>query len=87
MEKENVVAVLVDTLQRWDLVLVQEVKDSTGKAIEKLLDKLNAASGDAYALLLSDRLGRTVSKEQLASAIRHHHAWYIVFCQTCPGHS
>ena len=66
IQKENVVTVLIDTLQRWDLVLIQEVRDSSGTAIQKLLSKLNAASGDAYALLLGDRLGRTSSKEQLA---------------------
>ena len=66
MLKANVVAVLVDTLQRWDLALIQEVRDSSGNAIQELLDRLNAASGNVYELLLSERLGRSSSKEQLA---------------------
>ena len=72
MSKEAVVPVLVKMLQRWDLVLVQEVRDASGDAIQELLTKLNAAAStctgnsNPYALFLSERLGRTSSKEQLA---------------------
>jgi endonuclease/exonuclease/phosphatase family metal-dependent hydrolase len=66
MEKTNVVKVLLNVLQRWDLVLVQEVRDSSGTAIQDLHDQLNTASGNKYSLFLSERLGRTSSKEQLA---------------------
>ena len=66
MGKEDVVAALVDMLKRWDLALIQEVRDASGEAIQELLKRLNAASGNVYELLLSDRLGRSSSKEQLA---------------------
>ena len=66
MGKKDVVTALVDTLQRWDLALIQEVRDASGQAIQQLLNRLNDASGNVYELLLSDRLGRSSSKEQLA---------------------
>ena len=68
MSKPAVVTKLINTLQRYDLVLVQEVRDISETAIKDLLNQLNAppAANGAYALVLSARLGRTNSKEQLA---------------------
>jgi len=68
MSKPVVVRKLVSTLQRWDLVLVQEVRDTSETAIHDLLSLLNKpdAANGAYSLLLSSKLGRTNSKEQLA---------------------
>ena len=68
MSKPAVVTKLINTLQRYDLVLVQEVRDISETAIKDLLNQLNepSAANGAYALVLSARLGRTNSKEQLA---------------------
>ncbi len=65
--KPEVMSALVNIMTRFDAVLVQEVRDSTGEAAVALLDALNAAAApNTYALAQSPRLGRTVSKEQYA---------------------
>jgi len=65
--KPEVMAALVAIMARFDAVLVQEVRDSTGEAVLSLLNALNAAAApNTYALAQSPRLGRTISKEQYA---------------------
>ena len=66
MSKPNVVASLVEILSRYDIVLIQEIRDKKGEAIIKLLHRLNIATGNKYDLVLSDRLGNSNSKEQYA---------------------
>ena len=66
MRKDGVLENLVAILSRYDVVLFQEIRDSSGTAIAGLMDALNAATGNQYAIELSERLGRTSSKEQYA---------------------
>jgi hypothetical protein len=66
MGKPHVVEKLVQIINRYDLVLIQEIRDATFTAIYELLDECNAATSDTWAMELSDRLGRTSSKEQYA---------------------
>lgn len=56
--------VIVDTVTQYDLVLVQELRDPTDNTATTLLNQVNAATGDAYRMLVSDRLGRANAKEQ-----------------------
>jgi hypothetical protein len=64
MSNPDVVSILVQIFRRYDLALIQEIRDSTQTAIFSLLDKINDYDGPKYSLILSDRLGRTSSKEQ-----------------------
>ena len=66
MGNEVVVGVLAALIRRYDLVVVQEIRDASGTAAPALLDRVNAplATDDAYRLLLSARLGHSSSKEQ-----------------------
>lgn len=66
MKKLDVVLHLINILKRYDLVLVQEIRDASGIAIQQLLTKLNEASHDNYQMIISERAGRTSSKEQYA---------------------
>ena len=66
MRKTEVVPQLVTILSRYDLVLFQEIRDSSGLAIAELMAALNAATNNQYEIALSSRLGRTTSKEQYA---------------------
>ena len=66
MRKEGVPEILADVVERFDLLVIQEVRDITGEAIVQLLDEVNAGTSDPYEMVLSDRLGRTSSKEQYA---------------------
>ncbi|KAH3861844.1 hypothetical protein DPMN_024795 [Dreissena polymorpha] len=69
MGKPEVVSVLVDILSRYDIVLVQEIRDNSGEVITELVAYL-AASGNKFQFAVSSRLGRTSSKEQYAFLYR-----------------
>ncbi|WP_426749783.1 exonuclease/endonuclease/phosphatase family protein [Myxococcus sp. Y35] len=66
----DVMRVIVDTVKQYDLILVQEVRDTTDNATAALLSQVNAATGNAYNLLVSNRLGRGSAKEQYAYLYR-----------------
>ncbi len=51
------VAVVVDVVRRFDLVIIQEVRDRDELAIHALLAQINARGGEQYGLILSPRLG------------------------------
>lgn len=71
MEKTAVVNVLVDIISRYDILLIQEIRDASGKAIEELLTITNQQnSKNPFSLKISPRLGRTTSKEQYAFLFR-----------------
>ncbi len=61
---------IAQILARYDAVVVQEIRDATGTAFPLLLDAVNAIAGGAYTATVSDRLGRTRSKEQYAVLFR-----------------
>lgn len=63
--KEDVMDVLGEIIRSYDLIAIQEVRDSSGTALPALLEEVNS-DGSRYAYVASERLGRTVSKEQYA---------------------
>ena len=70
MDKAGVPEALVSIADRYDVLLIQEIRDKSGGAIVELLDLINAYTDDDFAMVISDRLGRTVSKEQYAFLYR-----------------
>ncbi|PIK49290.1 putative deoxyribonuclease-1 [Apostichopus japonicus] len=60
--KPDVMSDLVQILKRYDITLIQEIRDSAQTAIDVLLDQLNAETGNAYSKVISGRLGRSSSK-------------------------
>ncbi|MBN1169638.1 endonuclease/exonuclease/phosphatase family protein [Candidatus Micrarchaeota archaeon] len=60
----QVMEILAKTIRNFDIVAVQEIRDSSGTAISALLDKVN--ENGSYRLTVGPRLGRTTSKEQYA---------------------
>ncbi|EFC46274.1 predicted protein [Naegleria gruberi] len=65
MEKKNVLAVILKILSRYDLVLIQEVRDSSDTAFANLVKELsNYNKNVKYGSAISERLGRSNSKEQ-----------------------
>ncbi|WP_426749838.1 exonuclease/endonuclease/phosphatase family protein [Myxococcus sp. Y35] len=62
----DVMKVIVDTVKQYDLILVQEIRDPTDIATTALMKQLNAATGNAYSILVSNRLGRANMTEQYA---------------------
>ena len=61
---------LTQVLSRFDLVVLQEVRDISETAITILLQELNTMSANSYAFHLSDRLGRAEAQEQAAFIYR-----------------
>ena len=63
--KPEVMSILAQTIHQFDIVAIQEIRDSSGTAIEKLEAEVDALGTD-YEYIIGPRLGRTSSKEQYA---------------------
>ncbi|NWH80477.1 DNSL2 protein, partial [Piaya cayana] len=63
MSNEEVANIIVSILSRYDVVLVQEVRDSDLSAVTQLMERLNSVSTSAYDYEISDLLGRDNYKE------------------------
>ena len=68
--KDDVMEHLVDILTRYDIALIQEIRDRSGTAIVSLLARLNAENQNDFAVTLSERHGSTEMKEQYAYLYR-----------------
>lgn len=66
MSNPAVVDILLKTISRYDLLLIQEIRDAGGTSIVNLMNQLNSVNGNKYNYLLGPRLGRSTSKEQYA---------------------
>ena len=56
---------IITILARYDLVLVQEIRDKSETAIVELLKKLRSKTGKNYRMALSKRLGVAVTRNNL----------------------
>lgn len=65
-EKPEVMEVLSKTIRNFDIVAVQEIRDASQTALPALRNAVNGIAGPKYDFVVSDRLGRTTSKEQYA---------------------
>lgn len=65
-EKPEVMDVLVDIAREFDVMVVQEIRDSSQETSKAYLSAINEESVFEYALVEGPRLGRTGSKEQYA---------------------
>lgn len=63
--KAEVMEVLTETISRFDIVAIQEIRDKTGTAIKSLETAVDNL-GVNYEVSIGPRLGRTTSKEQYA---------------------
>lgn len=57
---------LIKIIKRYDILMIQEIRDSSQTAIYDLQTQLNNSTTDDYDVIVSARLGRTSSKEQYA---------------------
>lgn len=64
MSNDTLSDYIVQILNRYDIVLVQEVRDSHLTAVGKLLDRLNQDDPNAYQYVVSEPLGRSSYKER-----------------------
>ncbi|NWX69746.1 DNSL2 protein, partial [Alca torda] len=63
MSDEGVAGIIVSILRRYDVVLVQEVRDSDLSAVTQLMEQLNSMSTSPYDYEISGPLGRDNYKE------------------------
>ncbi|WP_135611418.1 endonuclease/exonuclease/phosphatase family protein [Methanococcoides sp. AM1] len=63
--KPDVMMVLADIVRTYDIIAIQEIRDSSQTALPELVDLVNS-DGAQYDYVVSERLGRTSSKEQYA---------------------
>ncbi|NXA41563.1 DNAS1 protein, partial [Eudromia elegans] len=64
MSNKTVADIIVAIVAEYDIMLVQEVRDSDLSAVEKLMDQLNSVSPHPYSFLVSKPLGQSTYKEQ-----------------------
>jgi len=64
--KDGVMSVLAKIAREFDVMLVQEIRDSSETTAQSYLDRINAMEGPDYAFVRSARLGRSSSKEAYA---------------------
>ncbi|OGH04194.1 MAG: hypothetical protein A2W22_02995 [Candidatus Levybacteria bacterium RBG_16_35_11] len=65
-DKPEVMEVLSKTIRNYDVIAVQEIRDSSQTALPLLRDTVNSRGSPQYDYVVSERLGRTASKEQYA---------------------
>jgi endonuclease/exonuclease/phosphatase family metal-dependent hydrolase len=65
-DKPEVMKVLSKTIRNFDIVAVQEIRDASQTALPALKNSVNDLAGPKYDFVVSERLGRTTSKEQYA---------------------
>lgn len=63
--KPEVMEVLGKIIRTYDIVAIQEIRDKSQTALPALVDTVNSGSSQ-YDYVVSERLGRTTSKEQYA---------------------
>lgn len=69
--KDDVMDVLVQTIRRYDVVGIQEIRDASGTSLPLLVEMINSGTDENgkpynFDYVVSDRLGRSTSKEQYA---------------------
>ncbi len=81
--KLEVMDVLAGIIRSYDIVAVQEIRDRSGTALPALIEEVNA-DGTEYAYIVSERLGRTTSREQYAYIYNNETIELLDGGHTCP---
>jgi hypothetical protein len=63
--KPEVMATLADIIRTYDIIAIQEIRDSSQTALPKLVDLVNS-DGSQYQYVVSERLGRTTKIYNIA---------------------
>nr|BAD73859.1 deoxyribonuclease I [Heterodontus japonicus] len=64
MSNATIANIIVNIVQRYDIILIQEVRDENLSAVKALMNKLNSPSAHIYSYIASDPLGRSSYKER-----------------------
>ncbi|KAG9476847.1 hypothetical protein GDO78_002307, partial [Eleutherodactylus coqui] len=72
MNNPEVCAIILKILQRYDIVLIQEVRDADLSAVEAMMTELNSQwKKPKYSYVVSDTLGRGSYRERYLFVYRH----------------
>ncbi|WP_406657393.1 endonuclease/exonuclease/phosphatase family protein [Methanolobus sp. ZRKC2] len=82
-DKPEVMEVLADIIRTHDIIAIQEIRDKSQTALPELVDLVNS-DGSNYEYVVSERLGRTSSKEQYAYVFNSNVVELIGDPQTYP---
>jgi endonuclease/exonuclease/phosphatase family metal-dependent hydrolase len=64
--KPDVMAVLADIADEFDILAVQEIRDASGDTPSVYLDAMNAQGDEHHEMVVGPRMGRSSSKEEYA---------------------
>ncbi|MCD4844968.1 MAG: endonuclease/exonuclease/phosphatase family protein [Methanosarcinales archaeon] len=64
--KPEVMEIVSKIIRNYDIVAIQEIRDASQTTMPKLKEKVNHKQEHLYDFIISERLGRTTSKEQYA---------------------
>lgn len=64
--KPEVISVISKIIRNYDVIAVQEIRDASQTSLPALKDIVNSMGAPQYDYVVSERLGRTSSKEQYA---------------------
>ncbi len=64
--KPEVMSMISKTIRNYDVIAVQEIRDASQTSLPALKDIVNSMGVPQYDYVVSERLGRTTSKEQYA---------------------
>jgi len=65
-QKDDVMDVLTRIVREFDVILIQEIRDSSEETIPSFLKEINSVEDQKYQYIRSERLGRSTSKEAYA---------------------
>uniref|UniRef100_A0A9R1SK55 Deoxyribonuclease 1 like 4, tandem duplicate 2 n=2 Tax=Cyprinus carpio TaxID=7962 RepID=A0A9R1SK55_CYPCA len=77
LSNKNIVNYLIKIFSRYSIIVLLEVVDKSGKAIDKFLQELNSTRANKkrpFTMVGSSRLGRTLYKEQFVCFYREDEA-------------
>ncbi len=65
-DKPEIMGVFSQIIRNYDVIAIQEIRDASQTALPALRDSVNSVGSPQYDYIVSERLGRTTSKEQYA---------------------
>lgn len=77
-DNQQALGYIVEIIKRYDIIFLQEIRDSSGDSITILENALNRTPGSKYDKIVSKRLGDTASKEQYIFFYRRHSGITVV---------
>jgi endonuclease/exonuclease/phosphatase family metal-dependent hydrolase len=76
-ENPEIMSVLTEVARKFDILAIQEVRDSSETTVDYFLSEINESGSPTYKAVIGPRLGRSSSKEQYAFIYNSERVNYI----------